>query len=83
MYDGSACRDDIRQYLGKLRLHDIDNLTLANCPLPGGPKAVCFTIETGHLKLGPFPKTITVKGSTYMNKVRVDSVSVDEGFTVS
>lgn len=83
MYDGTACRDDVRQYLGALRLHDIDELTLANCPLPGGPKAVCFTIETGHTKLGPFPKTITVKGSTYMNKLRVDSVEVEEGFTIS
>jgi len=83
MYDGSACRDDIRHYLGELRLGDIDELTLANCPLPEGPKAVCFTIETGHGKLGPFPKSITVKGSTYMNKVRVDSVDVDEGLTIS
>ncbi|HET9813008.1 MAG TPA: hypothetical protein VFP57_05050 [Sphingomicrobium sp.] len=83
MYDGSACRDDVRQYVGELHLDNIDELTLANCPLPGGPKAICFTIETGHGKLGPFPKMITVKGSTYMNKVRVDSVDVEEGFTVS
>jgi hypothetical protein len=83
MNDGSACRDDVRQYLGDLRLDDIDELTLANCPLPGGPKAVCFTVETGQGKLGPFPKMITVKGSTYMNKMRVDSVDFDEGFTVS
>ncbi|NUQ17688.1 MAG: hypothetical protein HOP95_04430 [Sphingomonas sp.] len=77
------CRGDIRNYLGDLRLEDIDSFNLSNCPLPGGPQAVCFTIETGEGRLGPFPKTITVKGSTYMNNVRVDSVDVDEGFTVS
>jgi hypothetical protein len=77
------CSDDIRKYLGDLHLEDIDTFDLSNCPLPSGPQAVCFTIETGEGRLGPFPKTITVKGSTYMNNVRVDSVDVDEGFTVS
>lgn len=81
--DNHSCRDNIRRYLGGLRLKDIDKFSLANCPLPGGPKAVCFTIETGNGQLGPFPKSITVKGSTYMNNVRVDSVDVDEGFTIS
>jgi hypothetical protein len=77
------CSRDIRKYLGALRLEDIDGFDLSNCPLPGGPQAVCFTIETGDGRLGPFPKTITVKGSTYMNNVRVDSVDIDEGFTIS
>jgi hypothetical protein len=81
--DNHPCRDDIRRYLGGLRLKDIDKFSLANCPLPRGPKAVCFTIETGNGQLGPFPKSITVKGSNYMNNVRVDSVDVDEGFTIS
>lgn len=83
MYDGSACRDDIRGYLGRLRLDEIDELSLANCPLPSDPKAVCFTIETGQGELGLFPKTITVNGSVYMKKLRVDSVDVTEGFTMS
>ena len=77
------CRGNIREYLGSLRLEDIDSFDLRNCPLPGGPKAVCFTIKTGDGQLGPFPKTITVKGSTYMNNVRVDSVDVEEGYTMS
>lgn len=58
-------------------------MSLANCPLQRGAEAVCFSIETGHSKLGPFPKTITVKGSTYMNKLRVNTMDVDEGFTIS
>jgi hypothetical protein len=77
------CSGDIRKYVGDLRLEDIDKFDLSNCPLPGGPKEVCFTVETGEGRLGPFPKTITVKGSTYMNNPRVVSVDVDEGFTVS
>ncbi|HYX47206.1 MAG TPA: hypothetical protein VE820_10355 [Sphingomicrobium sp.] len=81
--DDQPCRDDIRKYIGTLRLEDIDDFSLANCPLPGGPEAVCFTIKTGDGKLGPFPKIITVKGSTYMNNVRLDSVTVAEGFSVS
>ena len=64
-------------------MEDVDSFNLSNCPLPGGPAAVCFTIKTGENRLGPFPKTITIKGSTYMNEVRVDSVDVVEGFTMS
>jgi hypothetical protein len=77
------CGGDVQTYLGQLRLEDIDRFDLSNCPLPGGPATVCFTITTGENRLGPFPKKITVKGSTYMNEVRVDSVDVDEGFTIS
>ena len=76
------CKDDIRSYLGEMRLEDIDSFNLSNCRI-AGPDAVCFTIETGKGRIGPFPKTLTVKGSTYMNNVRVDSVEVEEGFTVS
>ena len=77
------CSGDIRKYIGDLRLEDIDAFDLSNCPLPGGPQALCYTVTTGEHRLGPFPKTITVKGSDYMNNVRVDSVDVNEGFTIS
>jgi hypothetical protein len=82
-FDGSACRDNTRRYLAQLHLDEIDELTAINCPLSGGPEKVCFTITTGDGQLGPYPKSITVKGSTYMNNVWVDSVSVVQGFTVS
>ena len=77
------CSGNIRRYLGDMRIEDIDRFSPGNCPLPGGPKDICFTVVTGEGRLGPFPKTITVKGSTYMNNVRVDSIDVGEGFTVS
>ena len=65
------CSGDIRKFIGDLRLEGIDKFDLSNCPLPAGPKEVCFTVETGEGRLGPFPKTITVKGSTFMNNPRV------------
>jgi hypothetical protein len=82
--DKHPCRDNIRRYLGQLRLKDIDEFSLANCPPNGDePGSICFTIKTGDGRLGPFPKWITVKGSDYMNRIRVDSVDVEEGFTMS
>jgi len=79
-----GCGQGIREYLGSLRLEDIDELSLVNCPLAGGPpNSICFTVTTGVHQLGPFPKYITVKGSTHMNNVRIDSVDVLESFTVS
>lgn len=77
------CSGDIRKFIGDLRLEEIDKFDLSNCPLPGGPKEVCFTVDVGEGRLGPFPKTITVKGSTFMNNPRVDSIDIYEGFTIS
>jgi hypothetical protein len=77
------CSGDIREYIADLRLEELDKFDLSNCPLPGGPKEVCFTVKIGEGRFGPFPKTITVKGSAYMNSPRVDSVEVYEGFTIS
>ncbi|MDQ4087229.1 MAG: hypothetical protein M3177_04335 [Pseudomonadota bacterium] len=82
--DERACSQDVRAYLGGLRLEDIDELSLVNCPLRNVPQnSVCFTIVTDQHEVGPFPKYITVKGSTYMNNVRVDSVEIFESFTMS
>lgn len=81
--DGRPCGDDVRKYLGRLRLEEIGEFSRAKCPPHGGPREVCFTIKTGERRLGPFPKYITVTGSTYMHNIRVDLVDVDEGFTVS
>jgi hypothetical protein len=66
-----------------LRLGDINRFSAAGCPQEGGPKSVCFTLETGDGRLGPFPKMLTVKGSVYLNNVRVGSVTIAEGFTMS
>lgn len=79
-----ACRGDVRAYLGTLRLHDIDEFSSANCPLGDvPPHSVCFTIIAGQHQIGPFPKYITVRGSTYRNDIRIDSVEVLESSTVS
>ncbi len=78
------CGQGIREYLGQLRLEEIDEFSLVNCSLEDvSPHSVCFTITTGVHQIGPFPKHITVRGSTYMNNVRLDSVEVLESFTVS
>lgn len=81
--DKRQCDDNVRRFLGALRLEDIDEFSLANCPLAIDLKSVCFTVKTGEGRLGPFPKWITVKGSTYMENIRVDSVEIDESFTMS
>ena len=79
-----ACSRDPRSFLGALRLNDIDELSLVNCrDTDDRPKSVCFTMTTGEFRLGHFPKYITVKGSTYLNKPRLDSVEVIESFTIS
>jgi hypothetical protein len=83
-YDGRSCQADIKAYIGSLKLNDIDELSEANCTfLVGSSDDVCFTITTGTHELGPFPKYITVKGSTHMNRYRIDAIEVMEGFTVS
>ena len=79
-----SCRSVLRKYLGKLRLKDIDAFSFANCPILKSKLGdVCFTVEVGRNHLGPFPKYISVRGSTYMNNIRVESVSVIESFTLS
>jgi hypothetical protein len=82
-YSGEACRPDIRAYLGKLSLKEIEKTSEITCPYAKGPGENCFTVTVGKGRLGPFPKMITIKGSTYMNDWKVHSVEVSEGFTVS
>ena len=82
--DKKSCSSSLRTYLGKLRLKDIDDFSFANCPIFGSkPKNVCFTVEVGRNHLGPFTKYISVRGSTYMNDITVESVIVIESFTLS
>jgi hypothetical protein len=82
--NGKSCSSETRSYLGELRLKDIDDLSFATCPIYGSkPNDVCFTVEVGRNQLGPFPKYLTVSGSTYMNNIEVYSVSVTESSTVS
>jgi hypothetical protein len=81
--EGQACADDRRRYLASLRLHDIDSVSRLNCSRASAPEEDCFTVTVGEHELGPNPKYITIKGTTYMNEWKVYSVSIVEGFTVS
>ncbi|XAP79426.1 hypothetical protein ABC955_06520 [Citromicrobium bathyomarinum] len=82
-YQGKACVDDSRRYLASLRLHDINSVNKLNCSRENSAEADCFTVTVGEHELGPYPKYITIKGTTYMNEWKVYSVSMVEGFTIS
>lgn len=81
-YRGDACAPSIREYLATLKLQDIDETSQINCSYPKGPGEHCYTVTVGKNKLGPFPKKITIHGSTYMNNWYVHLVDVREGYTV-
>lgn len=78
---GEECAKGIRQYISTLRLNEIDSVNKFNCVR--GPNEDCFTVTVGDHQLGPYPKIITIKGTTYMNAWQVYSVSVIESFTMS
>jgi len=82
-YEDRECSAGTRAYLGNLRLHDIDQTSEINCPYASGPEDDCYTVTVGEHQLGPFPKQITIRGSTYMNNWKVHSVSIREGLTIS
>ncbi|MEP2990012.1 MAG: hypothetical protein ABJN65_02085 [Parasphingorhabdus sp.] len=79
-YDGKECQSDIRAFLSELRLHEIDAVSSENCI---GDAYDCFTATVGEHELGPNPKHITIKGTSYMNEWRVQSINIIESFTIS
>lgn len=79
-YDGKECQSDIRQFLSQLRLDEIDTVNMVNCT---DDTDDCYTVTVGEHELGPNPKYITIKGTTYKNEWRVQSIDVIESFTVS
>lgn len=80
-FQGKECAKGIRQYISTLRLHEIDSVNKFNCTRARNED--CFTVTVGEHQLGPYPKIITIKGTTYMNAFQVFSVSVIESFTMS
>ena len=82
-YQGKACADDSRRYLASLRLQDINSVNRLNCSRAKAAEEDCFTVTFGEHELGPYPKYITIKGTTYMNEWKVYSVSILEDFTMS
>lgn len=79
---GESCAPGLRQYLAELRLSDIDDTSQIGCTRIGDKREDCYTVTVGQGQLGPFPKRITIRGSTYMNDWKVRSVTVREGFTM-
>ena len=79
-YNNEECQSDLRAFLSELRLHEIDAVSSENCT---GDAYDCFTATVGEHELGPYPKHITIKGTTYMNEWRVQSISIIESFTMS
>ncbi len=77
------CVSSVRGYLGSLRLDRINEYSEINCRLGNKPPgSICFTIKVDEGRRGPFPKYITVTGSTYLHRLRIDSVEVFEYFTM-
>lgn len=81
---GRDCTHDSRAFLGSTRLGDIDEFSHVNCSLRSSATgSVCFTIVVGRHQIGPFPKYVTVRGSSVRDSIRINSVEILESFTMS
>jgi hypothetical protein len=65
-----------------LRLGQITSTRAIDCPKSSLELPTCFEVVVGENKVGPFPKTFRIYGTTYMNKAVVSNVVVDVGFTL-
>lgn len=65
-----------------LRLDRITSTRTIDCPKSDLELPTCFEVVVGENKVGPFPKTFRIYGTTYMNKVVVSDVAVDVGSTL-
>lgn len=77
------CPPETRSYLAQLRLAEIDETGEVNCDHADVAGQKCYTVVVGKNQLGPFPKWITIKGSTLDNRWLVYSVEVKDSFTIS
>lgn len=75
------CRGD-RAVLRFLELAEIDRAREIDCRPTDLTLPSCYELTVGEGRLGPFPKSFRIYGSTYMNRVVVEEVSVTVGFTV-
>lgn len=80
---GGSCSSDASAILGKLKLSEISEVSEKNCLHSDKSEDHCYTVTIGQNRVGPYPKEITVRGSTYMNNRRVFGVSIRESLTLS
>ena len=66
-----------------LRLDQITSTRSIDCPKSSLELPTCFEVVVGENKVGPFPETFRIYGTTYMNKVMVSNIVVDIGSTLS
>ena len=71
-----------RRDLSWLKLGKISRSRTIDCPKTSLELPSCYEVVVGDGRVGPFPKTYRIYGTTYMNKVVVSSVAVDVGSTL-
>ena len=71
-----------RRDLDWLRLGEISSSRIIDCPKMSLKLPSCYEVIVGDGRVGPFPKSFRIYGSTYMNKTIVSEISVDVGSTV-
>ena len=74
--------DEGREVLSALKLDDIDEARMINCPETGAKTPACFELVVGDGKLGPFPKKFRIYGGIDMDKIVISAVTVDVSFTL-
>ena len=71
-----------RKVLSALKLGDLSEARLTDCPAAGLKFPSCFELVIGEGRIGPFPKNFRIYGTNYMNKVVVSAVKVSVGSTL-
>jgi len=71
-----------RKVLSALKLGDISEARLIDCPTSGLKFPSCFELVVGRDRLGPFPKHFRIYGSGYMNKIVISAVKVSVDSTL-
>ena len=82
---GYSCTGLCAKNRGDLKWLTLDQVTSTrtiDCPKSPLELPVCFEVVVGDNKVGPFPKTFRIYGTTYMNKVVISNVVVDVGSTL-
>ena len=71
-----------RSQLDWLRLENISSSRIIDCPKTTLTSPSCYEVIVGDNRVGPFPKTYRIYGSTYMNKTILSEIQVEVGSTM-